>query len=440
VLVVVFVVGIAIGQSGVFGGSTGPGPTNQPVPTSSNGSPGATQPPASGPTATPGDLQGMDLFWQALADIRANFVGRAQLDDKTLVYGAIRGMVEALGDTDHTVFLTPQEVQDSNDALNQSVVGIGVTVGMDGANVKILSVLPDSPARAAGLHAGDIFLTVDGNSIAGQTIDQVVSQVRGDAGTTVNVTLNRPSTGETIDVSIVRQALHVPAAWWAMVPGTQVALIRLASFGSAASDDLIAARTAASAAGATSIILDLRGNPGGYVDQSKDVASQFLSNKVVYISEDANGVQTPVSTNPAIAATDIPLAVLVDNSTASAAEILAGAIQSAQRATIVGETTFGTGTVLNEFDLADGSALHLATQRWLTPDGVLIFGKGITPDDPVTMGPDDTPTDPADLSSVAPSLVSSLPDPQLLAALNLLGVPEPTQTPVASPPVSSPSP
>ena len=425
-LLVVFIVGVSVGQTGFFGG--GPRSTGAP-----SGSPAPT---ASAPTATPGGLQGFDLFWQALAIIRQNFVGRGQLDDQTLVYGAIRGMVEALGDTDHTVFLTPQEVQDSSDALNNSVVGIGVTVGLDGDQVTILSVLPDSPARAAGLHAGDIFLSVNGQSVAGQTVDQVVGQVRGDAGTTVQLSLARPSTGAMVDVALVRQELHVPAAWWAMVPGTQVALIHLSSFGSGASDDVLASRNAAVAAGATSLILDLRGNPGGYVQESVNVASQFLSDKVVYVSQDANGTQTPVSTNPDIQATDIPLVVLVDGSTASAAEILAGAIQSAHRATIVGETTFGTGTVLNQFDLPDGSAIHLATERWLTPDGVLIFAKGITPDDVVRMAFTDAPTDPADLDNVTPDQVAALKDPQLLKGLALLGVPLPSPSPAGSPPAS----
>lgn len=405
-LVLVFAVGVAVGQTGVFGGSPSAGSVH----------------PTPAPTASAGDLQGMDLFWQAVGIIRQNYVGRDDLDDQTLVYGAIRGMVDALGDTHHSVFLTPQEVQDLNDALNLSVVGIGVTVGQKGDQVLILSVIPGSPAQAAGLHAGDIFITVGGESVTGQTIDQVVAKVRGEAGSRVEITLDRPSTGETVDVTIVRQELHVPAAWWSMVPGTTTADLRLASFGQGSAADLQAARDAAIAAGATNFILDLRANPGGYVDEAVSVASLFLTDKVVYIDEDANKVQTPKSTNSAIEATDLPLVVLVDNNTASAAEIVSGAIQSAGRAKIVGETTFGTGTVLRPFPLSDKSEIHLATERWLTPDGNLIFGKGITPDVTVPLDANEVPVSPDEFAGLTLDQVVALGDPQLLEALRELGV------------------
>ncbi|MDL2334900.1 MAG: S41 family peptidase [Chloroflexota bacterium] len=417
-LVVVFIVGVTVGQSGFFGGGSAR-PTD-------NGSPTPT------PTANSDGLHGFDLFWQALGIIRQNFVGRNDLNDQTLVYGAIRGLVDALGDTHHTVFLAPQEVQDANDALNLSVVGIGVTVGENGDQVVVLSVLPGSPASAAGIHAGDVFISVDGQSVQGQTIDQIVGQVRGEAGTRVELTFDRPSTGTTVNVTIIRQELHIPGAWWSMVPGTKVAMLRLATFGAGSADDLQASRDAAVAAGATALILDLRGNPGGYVDEAKKVASQFLTDKVVFISEDASGAQTPVTTVPGITATAMPLVVLIDNNTASAAEIVSGAIQSAQRATLVGETTFGTGTVLQVFGLPDGSAIRLATERWLTPDGALIFGKGIKPDIVVAMTATDLAVDPTELAEVAPDQVAALKDPQLLKALDLLGVPLPRPTPAPS--------
>jgi carboxyl-terminal processing protease len=371
----------------------------------------------------------MDLFWQALQLIRDKYVGRGELDDKTLVYGAIRGMIDALGDTGHSTFLTPQQMQQLQDALDQSVVGIGVTLAQRDGQTVITSVIPQSPAQAAGVRTGDIIVKVEGESVAGITLDELVSRVRGEAGTRVQVTLHRPSTGEIIDLSIVREELHVPAAWWAMVPGTKVALVRLASFGSGAAADLQASRDAAAAAGATSLVLDLRGNPGGYVDQAVNVASQFLTDRIVYVREDAAGTHTPVMTDSAVTATNLPLVVLVDQYTASAAEIVAGAIQAAHRASLVGETTFGTGTVLQAYDLADGSSIRLAVERWLTPDGLLIFGKGITPDLVVTMAANDVPVDPDQLASVPADQVAALHDPQLLRALELLGVPLPSPSP-----------
>lgn len=399
VLAVVFVVGVTVGQSS-FGG--------------------ATSTPAPAPTATPG-LANMDLFWQALQDIRDRYVGRGELSDQALLYGAIRGMVESLGDTGHTTFLTPDEVRLVQDSLNQSVVGIGVTLAQqDGANV-VTSVLPDSPAREAGIQTGDVINAIDGESIGGLSLDELISRVRGDAGTSVQVTLLRPSTGETLDLTIVREELRIPAATWAMVPGTTAALMRLSSFSAGSGDELLAARDAAIAAGATHLILDLRANPGGYVHEAVNAASQFLHQKTVYISEDADGVRTPITTDDAVQATDLPLVVMVDQYTASAAEIVSGALQSAGRAPIVGETTFGTGTVLDVFDLGDGSQIRLATSRWLTPDGEQIFGKGITPDEVVPLAADDIPVDPEMLEGLPPDQLSTLKDAQFFKALSLLG-------------------
>ena len=406
-LLLVFVVGIAVGQSGFVSDGRSPSGTGVPTPA---------------PGASPG-LQGMDLFWQALQDIRDNYVGRDQLDDQMLLYGAIRGMVEALGDTGHSVFLTPQQVEDLAGSLDQSVVGIGVLLGQRDGEPVIVSVIPDSPAHDAGIRAGDELVSVDGQPVAGLTTDEIVNRIRGEAGTTVQITLHRPSTDETLDLSIVREQLHVPAAWWAMVPGTTVGFLRLASFGAGASADLQASRDAAIAAGATALILDLRGNPGGYVDEAIGVASQFLRDKTVYIRELASGERIPVATKADVQSTDLPLVVLIDQYSASAAEIVAGAIQSAHRATLVGATTFGTGTVLNAFDLPDGSSLRLAVERWLTPDGVLIFGKGITPQVAVEMGADDVPIEPDALEGLSPDQVAALKDPQLLKALELLGAP-----------------
>jgi carboxyl-terminal processing protease len=408
VLVVVFVVGVTVGQSSFFGGASI-----------------APQPAAS---ATPG-LADMDLFWQALQDIRDKYVGRGELSDQTLLYGAIRGMVDSLGDTGHTTFLTPEEVRLVRDSLNSSVVGIGVTIAQrDGANV-VTSVLPDSPARDAGIKPGDVITAVNGEEISGLTLDELISRVRGDAGTSVLVTILRPSTGETLDLSIVREELQIPAATWAFVPTTHVALLRLSSFSAGSSAELRAARDAAVAAGATGLIFDLRANPGGYVNEAVNVASQFLREKTVYLSEDAAGTQTPVKSDDAVEPTDLPLVVLVDQYTASSAEIVSGAIQSAGRAPIVGETTFGTGTVLDVFDLGDGSQLRLATSRWLTPDGELIFGKGITPDVVVPLATGDIPVDPEMLAipDQAAAVNAALRDPQLLKALELLDVELPTR-------------
>jgi len=428
-LALVFAIGVAVGSTGALGRSSGStGSTATPPPAGqASGAPGASQPPNA-----PSDF---GLFWEALGIIQQNFVGRADIDPQTLTYGAIRGMVEALGDTDHTVFLTPEQAQAEQNALDQNVVGIGVLLGEKDGQSVIVSVVPGSPAEAAGLKAGDVITAINGQSTVGTPPDQLVDEVRGDAGSQVTVTVQRPATGETLDFTITRAQIKFPSTSWTMVPGTSIALIRLSQFSAGSADELLAARDAALAAGATSIILDLRGNPGGYVDQAVKATSQFLHDKVVYISEDADGTQTPVKTDDSIPSTDVPMVVLVDNNTASSAEIMSGALQDAGRAQIVGETTFGTGTVLLPYTLSDGSVLRLAVQRWLTPNGDLIFGKGITPDHAVALGPNDAPIEPNDLKDMTPDQLGSITDVQLLKAIELLGGPtfSPGPSPAASP-------
>jgi carboxyl-terminal processing protease len=412
-LVIVFAVGVTVGQSGFFGGGSA-----RPQPSAAPGQPT----PGTTPSGQPAQLEGFGIFWDALSIIRASFVGRAEIDDQTLVYGAIRGMVEALGDTGHSVFLTPEEVEAEQNSLGGEVVGIGVLLGERDGGIVIVSVIPQGPADDAGIRAGDRVLSVDGRSVEGLAPEQVAGNVRGDAGSTVEIVLERPSSGERLELSIVRERLRVPAADWAMVPGTDIGLLRLFQFSTGSANDLRDARDAAITAGAGRLILDLRGNPGGYVDQAVNVTSLFVADQTVYIRELASGERIPVPTNNnAYSATDLPLVVLIDENTASSAEITAGAIQSNGRAQLVGTTTFGTGTVLLSFDLPDGSSVRLAVERWLTPEGELIFGKGIAPDVEVTLGPSDVPVEPQALDGLTPEQLQELGDPQLLRAIELLG-------------------
>jgi carboxyl-terminal processing protease len=418
-LAVVFALGVAVGQSGLLGT---PGSGGLPVgPQASGAVAQATQPPDA-----PSDF---GLFWQAYELIQKNYVGRSDLSDQTITYGAISGMMQALGDTDHSVFLTPQEVQASQNALGGSVVGVGVLLGQRNGSVVVLQVVDNGPAGQAGMRAGDVIVAVDGQSVVGQDSGQIADQVRGQAGSSVKITVQRPSTGETLDFNIVRAEVHFPAASWAMVPGTRVALLNLIEFSTGSADELRQARDQAVAAGAQSLILDLRGNPGGYVDQAVDVASLFLKDKTVYIRELADNQRIPVATNNDYPATDLPMAVLIDGNTASSAEIVAGALESAGRGPVIGQTTFGTGTILLTYPLADGSAIRLAVERWLTPDGQLIFGHGITPTQTVALSANELPLDPSEVAAMTPAQVASMPDDQLRAAIDALTGATPSTSP-----------
>lgn len=413
VLVLVFLVGLAIGQSGALL----PGPTPRPTPVSviPTLAPGTGAP--SQPTGAPSDF---GLFWDALRIVRENFVGRDDLTDQQITYGAIRGLVDSLGDTGHSIFLTREAVQAENESLGGRVVGVGVLLGIRNEQVVVVSVISGGPADRAGVRAGDAIVAVDGESVAGLLPEEVAPRVRGDAGTKVDITVNRPATGERLDFSIVREEIRIPAASWTIVPGTSIALLRLIQFSSRAADELRIARDEAIAAGATSLILDLRSNPGGFVNEAVDTASLFLSESVVYISELADDQRIPVMTNSAVPPSDLPLVVLIDEGTASSAEIVSAAIRSAGRAQLVGGTTFGTGTVLQNYKLPDGSAIRLAVERWLTPDGELIFGKGIDPTVEVALPADEIPLDPTDVGDLTPEEVQTLPDSQLRRAIELL--------------------
>jgi carboxyl-terminal processing protease len=430
-LVAAFSTGLVVGQSGSLRPTATDGPTpNSSVSPAAVGTPPASAVPSGVPTATPGSSPGatpagtpadFGLFWEALDTIRQQFVGRDELADRDLTYGAIRGLVESLGDTGHSIFLTPDELRDERRSLDGSFVGIGALLGVKDGRPVVVSVFADSPAQQAGVRPGDEIIEVDGQDVQRLDPATVAARVRGEEGTTVNLLVGRPSTGERLALSIVRRELVIPVVSWTMVPGTRIGLLRLIQFSSGSSEQLGAARDAAVAQGAQALILDLRSNPGGIVPEAIDVASLFLEGQTVFVRELADGQRIPVATNPSVSSTDLPLVVLIDGGTASSAEIVAGAIRSAGRAELVGETTFGTGTVLNEFELSDGSAIRLAVERWLTPDGEVIFDRGIDPSQPVELEAEELPIEPDQLRDVDPAALPAIGDAQLLRAIELLG-------------------
>jgi carboxyl-terminal processing protease len=376
----------------------------------------AANPQAASATALAATVQDSTLYNQALSIVKSNFVGISGVTDKQLLYGAIKGMVDSLGDTGHSVFLTPQQYADFTSSLSAQIAGIGVVIS-DAGDQTITRVLSGTPADAGGIKTGDKITAIDGTSTAGWTIDQLRTKIRGAAGTKLSLTVMHIGSVTPVDITLTRATINVPLVAWGMVPGTHVADIALTEFADGASDQLKTAIAAAKKAGATSIILDLRGNPGGYAAQAQAVASEFLASGTVYLTEDASGKKTEITVDASKTLTDLPLVVLVDHDSASSAEIVAGALQDSGRAKIVGVATFGTGTVLQKFTLSDGSAIFLGVEYWLTPSGHRIFGVGITPDEKVAMPANAYPTDPADLTSMSTTQFNSLTDAELLAAV-----------------------
>jgi carboxyl-terminal processing protease len=330
-------------------------------------------------------------------------------------------MVDALGDTGHSRFLSPQMVTEENNFTNGSFEGIGAEVMLNN-NGQVIIVAPfdGSPAQAAGVKPGDIILKVNGVDMTGLSLSEVVSKVLGPAGTQVTITFQDPLTNATREVTITRAKITLQNVTWVMLPGTTIADVRLAAFSQGVTNDLQAALKQIQAQGATSIILDLRNNPGGLLNEAVGVTSQFLGAGNVLLVKNAQGQEQAIAVKSGGLAINIPMVVLVNQGTASAAEIVAGALQDAHRATLIGDITFGTGTVLNSFSLSDGSQILLATEEWLTPAGRVIWHKGIAPDVGVSLATTISPFLPESGHAMTVAQLQSSGDTQLLKAISTL--------------------
>ena len=369
------------------------------------------------------------LIHQAWVAINNNFVVTDRIDQKKMAYAAIDAMVNTLGDTGHSRFETPEQFAQENQQLqDQGIVGIGVQLSGGGAvPIRIEEVFPDSPADKGGLKPGDLIASVDGKNIKGYTIDQARPLIAGKAGTQVTLGIIRPSESPTkiFTVTLTRAKFNVPTVTSFYIPGTSLVDIQLVQFSQNADSELRKQIQQAKSKQVSGIILDLRGNPGGYLTQAQDVASEFIAagpdRNVLIVKSRTSSQNYPV--NPDGLATDIPLVILVDGDTASAAEITTGAIKvNRPEVHVVGQKTFGTGTVLQTFVMADGSALVLGTEEFLLPDGSSIYGKGYMPDTPVTLPANVSPLLPlaASETGLTQKQVIASKDAQLLEAITLL--------------------
>jgi carboxyl-terminal processing protease len=372
------------------------------------------------------------LFQQAWNDIDQNYVDRKAVDYRQMSYQAIRAIVDVLHDTGHTRFLTPADVQAENQELSGTFTGIGIYLRQDQTTKQLVitATIPGSPAEKAGFKRGDILLAVNGTSIVGEDVDTVTPIIQGKAGTSVSVTVKRPSTQQTLTITVLRAEITVPNVIWHYIPQDHIAHIQIVQFSSGASDQLKKALIQAKQMGATSFILDMRDDPGGYLQEAINTASEFMASGNVLLEQDSKGVRTPYMVNGATVNTTSPIVVLVNNNTASAAEIVSGALQDNHRAYIIGVKTFGTGTVLEEFPLSDGSALLLGTREWLTPDGHFIRNQGITPNMTVTLNANVIPLEPNDenVGHLTEQQILSSGDTQLAAAIHYLETHSTTST------------
>lgn len=361
------------------------------------------------------------LMAEAWNLISRYYVDRPAVKPTALTYGAISGMVDALGDTGHSAFIDPEQVRQLQIMQSGRLKGIGVEIQLKNRQVVIVAPLDDSPAQRAGLRSGDVIMSVNGHSLAGITlVTHVVQLIEGPVGTPVELSVLDPRTHAIRTLTLIRAQITIRNVTWRLLPGTDIAHLRIAEFDHGVADELRGALRAIQARGARGLILDLRDDPGGILGEAVSVASQFLSRGNVLLVRDAKGAVTPVPVQSGGLAPRLPLVVLIDNGTASAAEIVAGALDDGHRAQLVGTTTFGTGTVLSQFNLSDGSALMLAVQEWLTPDRHSFWHKGIPPAVTVALPPNVSPLFPAAEQGLSAAGLKASPDVQLARALELL--------------------
>jgi carboxyl-terminal processing protease len=348
---------------------------------------------------------------------RDKYVDQTATTPKTLAYGTIAGMVHSLGDTGHSTFLTPDEVKQINQEEQGAIHGIGAEVQEKDGQVIVVAPLDGSPAQKAGIRPGDAILKVNGRVVTG--VSQAVGLILGPVGTSVTLTI-QDSSGVTRDIAIVRAVIELVDVRWHQLPGSSIVHLRISSFPSGASKQLDSALAAIKAQGTTGLILDLRNNPGGLLDEAVSVASRFLPNGNVLLLKDSSGKVTPIPVQRGVTVTDLPTVVLVNQGTASGAEIVAGALKDAGRARVIGETTFGTGTVLSQFSLSDGSALVLAIQEWLTPSGRTTWHVGLTPDVTVALAAGVSPLIPESEQGLTNAQLKGSGDQQFLSGLDSL--------------------
>ena len=332
------------------------------------------------------------LLKKAWDQVTTNYVDQDKIDKEKMTYGAVSGMVDAIGDP-YTEFFNPEESKKLQEDLAGSFEGIGLQLGVKNKQITVISPIKGTPAERAGLRPGDLILAVDKKPTADLSIDEVVSMIRGPKGTKVVLTITRKSSDGTKDVEIIRDIITVPSMAWDIKEtpnGKKIAHIALYQFSDTAYQDFKNAAFDILNSGVSGIILDMRNNPGGLVNQATNIAGWFLDRgDLILIEQDKDGEKTEFKSNGPSNFVSYPLVVLINEGSASASEILAGALKDDRKTLMIGETSFGKGTVQKIVDFDDGSSLKVTIAKWFTPSGERIQDTGIEPDIKVELTGDD---------------------------------------------------
>ncbi len=319
-------------------------------------------------------------FWDAWNTINERYEGTDPVDAQTKVWGAIQGLADSLGDP-YTVFLPPEDNEAFGELIGGSFGGVGMEIGKEDDVLVVMAPLKGTPAERAGVRAGDMIIEIGTTTTNGLSVDEAVDLIRGEPGTSVDITFLREGETEPRELTIVREKIIVPTLDTELRTDG-IFVISLYNFDAHATADFRKAIKEFSATKSDKLIIDVRGNPGGYLDAAVSIASYFLPEGEVIVRESVDGTEETVYRSKGYARATKPLkmVVLVDGGSASASEILAGALQENNIAKLVGSQTFGKGSVQELIPITGETSLKLTIAQWLTPGGTSISKEGLTPD------------------------------------------------------------
>lgn len=327
----------------------------------------------------PGTID-FSLFWDAYNQLQQNFINPDKIENQKVIYGAIKGMAETLGDP-YTDFFDPEQAKRFQQDLSGSFEGIGVEVGLKKGLLTVIAPLEGTPGQKAGLKPGDIILKIKGKDTSSMTTEEAVSLIRGPKGTNVTLTVIRDTWDKSKDINITRDTIKIESMKWSLIE-PDIAYIKINQFNESVSSDFKKAVIEISASPAKKIILDLRDDPGGYLEVAQDVAGWFLNNGQTVTIEDygKNREQQIYKAEGTGIFTNYPMVVLINEGSASASEILAGALRDNRGIKLIGDKSFGKGSVQRVVDLKGGAFLKITVAKWLTPKGNSISDVGLDPD------------------------------------------------------------